>query len=246
MKVTYGYCRISQRKQNIQRQVRNIQAAYPDLPEKQILREAFTGTRVDGRKVFEKLLKAAREGKVERIIFDSVSRMSRDAESGFALYRELYGLDVDLVFLKEPHINTRVYREAAEKQIADIETGDEAANELMKAIVSGINRYMMRLAEKQIMIAFQQAEKEVQDLQQRTKEGLQTAVLNGKTLGRPKGLRPHIKKEAPAKKVIRKYSRDFDGTLPDVDVLKLARVSRNTFYKYKRQLREDDFLMGSL
>ena len=239
MKATYGYCRISQRKQNIERQVRNIMAAYPDLSDKQVLREAFTGTRVEGRKVFEKLLKAAREGKVERIIFDSVSRMSRDAESGFALYQELYGLNVDLVFLKEPHINTSVYRDAAEKQIAAIQTGDDAADELMKAITDGINRYMMRLAEKQIMIAFQQAEKEVADLQQRTKEGLQTAVLNGKTLGRPKGIKPHIRKEKPTKDIIRKYSRDFDGTLPDVDVLKLISVSRNTFYKYKKDLREE-------
>ena len=239
MRMTYGYCRISQRKQNIERQVRNILSAYPDLSEKQILREAFTGTKVEGRKVFEKLLKAAREGKVERIIFDSVSRMSRDAESGFALYQELYNLGVDLVFLKEPHINTSVYRDAAEKQIGDIQTGDAAADELMKAITDGINRYMMRLAERQILIAFQQAEKEVSDLQQRTKEGLQTAVLNGKTLGRPKGAKPHIRKEAPAKEIIRKHSRDFNGTLTDADVMKLAGISRNTFYKYKRELREE-------
>ncbi len=97
---------------------------------------------------------------------------------------------------------------------------------------------MMRLAEKQILIAFQQAEKEVQDLQQRTKEGLQTAVLNGKTLGRPKGLKPRIKKEEPTKAIIRKYSRDFDGTLSDVDVLKLTSVSRNTYFKYKREMRD--------
>lgn len=239
MKTTYGYCRISQRKQNIERQVRNIIAAYLELSEKQILREAFTGTKVESRKVFEKLQKAAREGKVERIIFDSVSRMSRDAESGFALYQELYGLDVDLVFLREPHINSSVYRKAAEKQIASVQTGDAAADELMRGIMDAINRYMMRLAEKQIMIAFEQAEKEVADLQQRTKEGLQTAVLNEKTLGRPKGVKPHIKKEAPAKDIIRKYSRDFGGTLPDVDVLKLASVSRNTFYKYKKELREE-------
>lgn len=239
MRMTYGYCRISQRKQNIERQVRNILSAYPDLSEKQILREAFTGTKVEGRKVFEKLLKAAREGKVERIIFDSVSRMSRDAESGFSLYQELYNLGVDLVFLKEPHINSSVYRDAAEKQIGAIQTGDAAADELMKAITDGINRYMMRLAERQIMIAFQQAEKEVSDLQQRTKEGLQTAVLNGKTLGRPKGAKPHIRKEAPAKDIIRKHSRDFDGTLTDADVMKLASISRNTFYKYKREMREE-------
>ncbi len=34
------------------------------------------------------------------------------------------------------------------------------------------------------------------------------------------------------------YSRDFDGTLSDVDVLKLTNVSRNTYFKYKREMRE--------
>ena len=231
----YGYCRISQKKQSIDRQVRNIQAAYPTAT---IIKEAYTGTKVEGRKEFEKLLALARNGKVKGIIFDSVSRMSRDAASGFALYQELYSLGVELVFLKEPHINTAVYREAADKQLEAVATGDAAADELMKAITDGINRYMMRLAEKQIMIAFQQAEKEVSDLQQRTKEGLQTAVLNGKTLGRPKGKKPLVKKEAPAKEAIKKYSKDFDGSLDDIEVLKLVNVSRNTYYKYKKEIRE--------
>lgn len=233
----FGYCRISKKKQSIERQVRNIQQAFPDLPETQILKEAYTGTKVDGRKVFEKLLKAAREGKVSKIIFDSVSRMSRDAETGFALYKELYYLGVELVFLKEPHINTAVYKETAERQILNIETGDEAANELVNTITEAINKYMMRLAEQQIKIAFDQAEKEVKDLQQRTKEGLQTAMLNGKTLGRPKGKTLMIKKEAPTKEAIRKYSKDFNGTLGDAEVIKLTGVARNTYYKYKKQLK---------
>ncbi len=232
----YGYCRISQKKQSIERQVRNISSAYPEAV---ILREAFTGTKVEGRKEFEKLLALARAGKVSAIVFDSVSRMSRDAETGFTLYRELYDLGVELIFLKEPHINTAVYKEAAEKQIEAVTTGDDAADELVSEIMKSLNRYMMRLAEKQILIAFQQSEKEVQDLRQRTKEGLQTAVLNGKTLGRPAGVKPIIKKEAPAKAAIRKYSRDFDGSLADPEVIRLVGISRNTYYKYKRQMRED-------
>lgn len=231
----YGYCRISQKKQSIERQVRNISAAYPEAT---IIREAYTGTKVEGRVEFEKLLKLARNGKVSKIIFDSVSRMSRDASTGFELYKELYNLSVELIFLKEPHINTSVYKEAAEKQIETIKTGDEAADELMKAIMDGINRYMMRLAERQIMIAFQQSEKEVNDLHQRTVEGLQTAVLNGKTLGRPKGKKPTIKKEAPTKEAIKKYSKDFDGNLDDKEVMKLVNVARNTYYKYKREIKE--------
>ena len=42
-----------------------------------------------------------------------------------------------------------------------------------------------------------------------------------------------------AKEIIKKYSKDFEGTLEDADVMKLAEVSRNTFYKYKREIREE-------
>lgn len=46
------------------------------------------------------------------IIFDSVSRMARDAEEGFEEYQKLYAMGVELIFLQEPHINTEVYRNA--------------------------------------------------------------------------------------------------------------------------------------
>ena len=38
------------------------------------------------------------------MVFDSVSRMSRNAEEGFALYEDLYHKGIRLVFLKEHHI----------------------------------------------------------------------------------------------------------------------------------------------
>ena len=50
----YGYCRISTDKQNIERQIRNILKYCPDAIIKQ---EVYTGTKTDGRKVFEQLLK---------------------------------------------------------------------------------------------------------------------------------------------------------------------------------------------
>ena len=43
--------------------------------------------------------------------------MSRDAEEGFTAYEELYHSGIDLVFLKEPHINTSVYKKAMESGI---------------------------------------------------------------------------------------------------------------------------------
>ena len=228
----YGYCRISRKTQSIDRQIRNIKGLYPNAV---IVQEAYTGTKVEGRKEFEKLFKNVKRG--QKIVFDSVSRMSRNAEEGFKLYQELFNRGVELEFIKEPHINTSVYREALEKQIQAISTGDEATDELMKSIIDGINRYMMRLAEKQVIISFNQAEEEVTALHTRTKEGIETARLNGKQIGLRKGTRLHIKKADTSKEKIRKYSKDFDGTLDDGEVMKLIGIARNTYYKYKREMR---------
>lgn len=44
----------------------------------------------------------------DTIIFDSVSRMSRNADERIQLYLKLFDKDVNLVFLKEDYINTEV------------------------------------------------------------------------------------------------------------------------------------------
>ena len=89
----YGYCRISTPKQSIDRQVRNILALYPSA---EIVKEAYTGTKLEGRKEFNKLLNKVKEG--DTIVFDSVSRMSRDAEEGFTLYKELFNKGICIIF----------------------------------------------------------------------------------------------------------------------------------------------------
>ena len=42
----YGYCRISTHKQNIERQERNIKGEYPEAI---IIKEEYTGTKVEGK-----------------------------------------------------------------------------------------------------------------------------------------------------------------------------------------------------
>ena len=107
----YGYARISTRHQSIERQIRNIKSAYPEA---YIIQEAYTGTKLD-RPNFNKLLCRLRVG--DSVVFDSVSRMSRNAEEGFKLYEELYSKNIDLIFLKEPQINTTTYKTAKEKAV---------------------------------------------------------------------------------------------------------------------------------
>ena len=50
-------------------------------------------------------------------------------------------------------------------------------------ILESVNKYLLALVKEQIKIAFDQAEKEVADLHQRTRESIQTARLNGKQIG---------------------------------------------------------------
>ena len=150
----------------------------------------------------------------DTIVFDSVSRMSRNAQEGFEIYEELYSKGVDLVFLKEPHINTETYKTALENNIK-----------------------LILLAKEQIRLAFEQAEKEVKDLQQQTREGIETARLNGKQIGMQPGTKLTTKKSIAAKEIIQKNSKDFSGTLSDAEVMKLVGISRNSYYKYKRELR---------
>lgn len=222
--MVYGYCRISTNKQNIERQVRNIKAAYPEVI---IIKEVYTGTKFQGRKELEKLLKIAKVS--DTIVFDSVSRMSRDAEEGFQLYQELYNKGITLVFLKEPHINTDTYKNA-------LNNGVKLTGTNVDFILEGVNKYLMELAKEQIKIAFDQAEKEVTDLHQRTKEGIETARLNGKQIGLPQGAKLVTKKSIKAKEQIKKYNNTFGGSLTNEETWTLIGISKATFYKYKNEL----------
>ena len=238
----YGYCRISTPKQNIERQIRNILKEFPDAI---IIQETFTGAKFQGRKELEKLIRTVKSG--DTIIFDSVSRMSRNADEGFRLYEELYSKDINLVFLKEPHINTETYRKTLhEKKISlNLNSGDEATDKLMKSILDALNDYIMTLARKQIQLAFIQSQKEIDDLHQRTCEGIETARRNGKQIGQQYGRKLNIKKKNPIKQLILKYSKHFYGSNSDREVIAIInasdklKISINTYYKYKAELKND-------
>lgn len=234
MKKEIGVARISRPTQNIQRQIRNIKNKYPNA---NIIKIVYTGSKVVGYKDFVNVVDKLEEG--DTLIFDSASRMSRNSKEGCDLYEKLFNKNVKIVFLKEPHINTDVFKEALNNQIKlKLETGNKATDELMNTIIEALNKYTIALAKEQIKVVFDQAEKELQDLHQRTSEGIETARLEGKQIGQITGKKLNIKKAKKAKAIILKHSKDFNGTLTDSECIKLAGISRNSFYKYKSELRE--------
>lgn len=205
--MVYGYCRISTPTQNIDRQKRNILDRYPKA---KLFCEAYTGTTTD-RPEWCKLKAILKKG--DTVVFDEISRMSRNADEGIKLYMELYDKGIELVFLKEPQCNTATYSETLKNRIA---------------------------------LAFQSAENEVKRLKERTREGIETARLNGKQIGRKTGAKITTKRSEEVKQIIKAKSKDFSGNMSDVEVIayvkgitKGGKFSRNSYYKYKAELKAE-------
>lgn len=222
---TYGYARISTMKQSIQRQIDNIKALYPDAI---IITEEYTGTKMS-RPNWNKLMKNLKKG--DSIIFDEVSRMSRNATEGFETYKELYERGINLIFLKESTLNTDNFRTT--QQIATV------GNEIADLYIECTNKVLMILAETQIKKAFETAQHEVDFLHKRTSEGIAVARANGKQIGRATGTKVETKKAKEMKTRILDLSKDFNGTNTDIEVMKILGIARNTYYKYKAELKQN-------
>ena len=235
MNKIYGYVRISTSHQSIERQIRNILQYNQNAI---IIEEIFTGTKIQGRDEFDKLLNRKIKPN-DTIIFDEVSRMSRNSIEGFAIYKSLFEQDINLIFLKEPHINTSTYRNAIENKLQmQFNSGDDATDSLMTEITTALNKYILKLAERQIQIAFEQSEAEIQHLSQRTKEGILTSKLNGKIIGgaNNKGKKLQTKKSIECKKKIQKVNKKFNGPYNNRETWEDCGIDKNTFYKYLREI----------
>lgn len=223
----YIYCRISRPSQDINRQIRNGKKLYPTGV---VVEEAYTGKTQDRPKwlrLLKQIDKDIENGIKVRVVFDSVSRMSRNKEEGVAQYFELYEKGVELEFIKDRTINTEVYRQAISKSIPTTE--DAIANVYIEAT----NRVLRLIAERQIEQAFMVSEGEIKELRARTQEGIETARLNGKQIGRPKGTVRKSKKY----KLVEDYIRNRKDLTPS-EIQRLCNVSKDTYYRVKREIEQ--------
>ena len=240
-KMIVGYARVSTPKQKLRRQIDNLKAAYPDIV---VICEVFTGS-TDNRPKWKKLMRQCKAGMVSKLVFDEVSRFSRNAEEAIVEYKELYNLGIELEFLKEPHINSKIYRDASERKIEIVTEGmDEETAQLINTVIGGLNDYLLSVAEKQIYLAFEHAQKERELLSQRTSEGLKKAKLMGSKVGRQPGQKLVTKKSKRAKRIIRKHFKLFGGELTATQCYTIAQITKSTFYRYLQEMREEDRLNG--
>ena len=65
-------------------------------------------------------------------------------------------------------------------------------------------------------------------------------AYTGTSIFRPEWLKLYrILKAGEAKQIIRTHCKTFGGTLDDAECMKLTGLARNTYYKYKRQIRAE-------
>lgn len=228
----YGYARVSTKQQKIQRQVDNIKAFNPNTI---IYKERQSGKDIENRTVFRKMLSKIKTG--DTIIFDEVSRMSRNAEEGYNLYMELMEQGISLVFLKERHIDTDEYKRRAQNHIEKIYSSNEKIDNFINGILELVENFERENLKDNIRLAFQQAENERLFLVKRVTEG---KAKSEKHQGRPAGSKNINKVKAGyIKKIIMEQSRDFDGRFSDAKIMReyLKGTARNTYYKYKKELK---------
>ena len=134
--IIYGYCRVSTKHQRITRQVTNITELYPEAT---LIKEFYTGT-TQNRPLWDKLMKQIHSG--DTIVFDSVSRMSRNADEGFKDYKTLYESGINLIFLNEPLINTSIFDSTKNNLLEiSVQTGNTAIDDYFIGDVC-ISRYV--------------------------------------------------------------------------------------------------------
>lgn len=242
----YGYARISTARQSLTRQVKNILAAYPAA---EIITETFTGRttrRPEWCKLKAKALKQAARGEATTIIFDEISRMSRNADEGIEEYKQLYAAGVNLVFLKDSGCNTAVYQQAAQQALTIPTDGQsKEISSFLQALETAVNTLIESLAAAAIRAAFERSQAEVDYLRQRTKEGIQAS---SKQAGRPKGKAAKPSRiAAEITEAIQKHHRDMHGGqgLTDGEIIEMIRgrhggkgCSRNTYYRCKKMIFE--------
>lgn len=238
----YSYVRVSTQKQNVQRQIDNIKAYLKGESSIQF-EDKYTGTTMS-RPEFDKLVKAVdkdiNKGDNVTIIFDSVSRMSRNAAEGIEQYFTWYNKGVELVFLNEQYINTSVFKAAMQKQIATVsDTGDKATDKFIGAIVSALEDYQKDLAIKQIELAFEQSQKEVDDLRKRTAQGMAAKGAADKISKARTGQTFTTIQSYELRIAILKELKMFGGALNHTQFAKLHDVSRMTIYRYIQDIKND-------
>lgn len=163
----------------------------------------------------------------DSVVFDSVLELdplnSGNIDTIGKNYKELIGKDIDVLFDRSPNCDSPFILNCIETlKVNDSKQDDDY---LLQAVIKmHVEAYINIRDAAANMKKFAQ---------------LSATRANGKAYGRPKGSKSDSPMAIKAKQIILKNSKDFAGSLSDDECIPLTGVSRNTFYRYKKQLKNE-------
>lgn len=239
MTMLYAYCRVSTKKQDIRRQEMNITARYA-VPHDNIIREVYTGKEMM-RPEWIRLRQKLKSG--DTVVFDSVSRMSRNADEGITDYMALFNKGINLIFINEPHICTQKYYEAIQnaeqhKINLNVKTGDKMIDELLDFIQNWINQFLLYIISRDIKAEFEKAESEIENLSQRTIDGMKAKNAGNKISQARKNKKYRTIESLRNRIIILERSSKFSGSLNNSDLSKILGISTRTVSRYAAEMMD--------
>lgn len=143
---------------------------------------------------------------------DELTDMGLDVNQIVKEYMAILGKGVELVFDKSTQCNSLFVKTL-------IERNEDFEQVLRKCVINYTNQ-------RDIEIKY-------------SKKHMITAKANGNKVGIKKGTKITTKKSVETKKIIEARSREFNGTETDESILNDLKISRNTYFKYKKELRQE-------
>lgn len=126
-------------------------------------------------------------------------------------YMSIFCKGVELVFDKSTQCNSLFIKTLIEKN-------DDFKQVLRKCVINYMNQ-------RDIEIKY-------------SRKHMITAKANGNKVGIKKGTKLITKKSIEMKERIKKLSKDFGGDKTDEELIKELGIARNSYYRYKKDLRE--------
>lgn len=164
----------------------------------------------------------------DSVVFDSILELDPLSRGNLDMigknYKELIGKEIDVLFDRSPNCDSPFVMNYLEELKAYYTSKLDDDYLLQMIIRMQVEAYINIRDAAANMKKFAQ---------------LSATRTNGKAYGRPKGSKRDSETAIKAKEIILKNSKDFAGSLSDDECIPLTGVSRNTFYRYKKQLKSE-------
>lgn len=224
----FAYCSSGCTRPQFENQVDSINRRYPNAI---VIKELYSKTVTDRTELMKLMAQLEQD---DTLIVNSMDRLSRDPEQLLSYYKDLTDKGVNLIFINQPYMNTEVYTSAM-KEMTSVDSDSKGA-----VIADGL-QHLLKMQITRIL------EKSWEDLQKnrnhmrevyKKEAGAEASDAAGGIAGKKKY---ESRKSFMVKELIRKYNQGYGGDMNDVQTMEQIReemgtISRNTYYKYKREL----------